>query len=76
MAATKKSNLEQYHLDILQELKSKGLKSCRNEDSDYLDENGNKRYGVNIENQSGDVLDYEYFNKENEAIEFINELNN
>lgn len=68
--------LEEYYKSIIEELKAKNLKASRNEDSDYLDEEGNERYGVNIENEAGDVLDYEYFYREGDAVQFINLLNN
>jgi hypothetical protein len=57
------------------EFKSKKLIATRNEDSDYFFE-GKKRYGINIENECGDVLDYEYLNSEKEAWKVINDLKN
>jgi hypothetical protein len=61
--------------ETIAELKSKKLIGTRNKDSDYF-LGGKKRYGINIENECGDVLDYEYFNSEKEALEVINDLKN
>ena len=61
--------------ETLAEFKSKKLIGTRNEDSDYFLD-GKKRYGINIENECGDVLDYEYFDSEKEALKVINDLKN
>lgn len=51
-----------------------GTIAVRNEGVDeYSEFNGKKRYGVEIQDEdSEDVLDYEYFDSEEEAEEFIN----
>jgi len=65
-----------YHAQMALTFKDKGLTATRNIDSDYIsDYNNKKRYGVNIENKAGDVLDYEYFDSEKEAFKFIKKLN-
>ena len=52
-----------------------GTIAVRNDGVDeYSEFNGKKRYGVEIqEEESGDVLDYEYFDSEEEAEKFIDE---
>jgi hypothetical protein len=54
--------------------KEKGGKiAVRNEGVDEISEMGGKRYGVEIQDEeSGDVLDYEYFDSEEEAEDFVN----
>lgn len=49
-----------------------GKIAVRNEGVDEISEMGEKRYGVEIQDEeSGDVLDYQYFDSENEADDFI-----
>jgi hypothetical protein len=49
-----------------------GKIAVRNEGIDEVSLNGKKRYGVEIQDEeSGDVLDYEYFDSEKEANKFI-----
>jgi hypothetical protein len=50
-----------------------GLVAVRNYDADELSEiSGNKRFAVEIQDEvSGDVLDYEYFDSEREAMDFV-----
>lgn len=62
-------------MKLVTELRSKGLRGVRNYDADYITEDGTKRYGVNLENECGDVLDYEYFSTEKKAEKFVKELN-
>jgi hypothetical protein len=50
-----------------------GKIAVRNEGVDEISEMGGKRYGVEIQDEeSGDVLDYEYFDSEEEAEDFVN----
>ena len=50
-----------------------GKTAVRNEGVDEISEMGGKRYGVEIQDEeSGDVLDYEYFDSEEEAEDFVN----
>lgn len=51
-----------------------GKIAVRNQDVDEDSEiDGRRRYGVEIQDEeSGDVLDYQYFDSEKEADEFIN----
>jgi hypothetical protein len=66
-----------YYTQMALTFKDKGLTAIRNEDCDYISDYDNKkRYGVNIENEDGDVLDYEYFNSEKKAFKFINKIKN
>lgn len=57
---------------------------CRNYDADYYVNNSNevcdngtiKRFVVEVQNKSGDAIDYVSFSSEEEAINFINIKNN
>lgn len=60
--------------ETISELKAKKLTAVRNKEIDYYFK-GVKRYGVMIENEAGDILDYEYFNSEKQAIKTIKTLN-
>ena len=63
-------NIEQTIL----ELRANKLTGVRNHEIDYFFK-GVKRYGIMIENDAGDVLDYEYFDTEKQAIKTIKKLN-
>lgn len=58
------------------------MKAIRNYDADYFitssgdisDEGTIKRYAIEIQNDSGDVVEYMSFDSENNAQDFINQF--
>jgi|688.fasta_scaffold2354049_2 hypothetical protein len=50
-------------------------RASRNYDTDYISEDGKKRLGVEIIDKDDEVVDYEYFDTEKEANEFIKQTN-